>query len=110
LALITIDGRPTEVEPGTLIIQAADRLGVEIPRFCYHPDLRPEGNCRMCMVKVKGYPRLAVACATPVADGMVVETPHRDEVARRAVNGVLEGVLAAGLLHGPRLWAARQPG
>ncbi len=93
MPVITIDGRPIEVEPGALIIQAADRLGVEIPRFCYHPDLCPEGNCRMCLVQVKGFARPVVACATPVADGMVVETVHRDEGTRQAVNGVLEFLL-----------------
>ena len=93
MPLITIDGRPLEVEAGTLIIQAADRLGVEIPRFCYHPDLRPEGNCRICLVRAKGYPRPIAACSTPVADGMVIQTAHSDEETRRAVNGVLEFLL-----------------
>ncbi len=46
MPVVTIDDQSLEVEPGTLIIQAADRLGIEVPRFCYHPDLRPEGNCR----------------------------------------------------------------
>jgi NADH-quinone oxidoreductase subunit G len=90
MPLVTIDDRPIEVEKGALIIQAADRLGIEIPRFCYHPDLRPEGNCRMCLVEVQGFPRPAVACATPVADGMVVHTPHTGERARSAVKGALE--------------------
>lgn len=93
MPLVTIDDHPLEVEPGTLIIQAADRLGIEVPRFCYHPDLRPEGNCRMCLVEVKGYPRLAVACATPVVDGMVVSTPHTSAQAQGAVRGVLEFLL-----------------
>jgi NADH-quinone oxidoreductase subunit G len=93
MPLVTIDEQVIEVEPGTLIIQAADRLGIEVPRFCSHPDLRPEGNCRMCLVEVKGYPRLAVACATPVVDGMVVRTPHTSEQASAAVRGVLEFLL-----------------
>ncbi|MDA8345177.1 MAG: 2Fe-2S iron-sulfur cluster-binding protein [Thermaerobacter sp.] len=93
MPMVTIDGRQIEVEPGTSIIQAADRLGVEIPRFCYHPDLRPEGNCRMCLVEVDGFARLAVACATPVADGMVVRSPHTSPQASQAVNGVLEFLL-----------------
>ncbi len=93
MPLVTIDDRPIEVEKGALIIQAADRLGIEIPRFCYHPDLRPEGNCRMCLVEVQGFPRPAVACATPVADGMVVHTPHTGERARSAVKGALEFLL-----------------
>ncbi len=93
MPLVTIDEQPLEVEPGTLIIQAADRLGIEVPHFCYHPDLRPEGNCRMCLVEVKGYPRLAVACATPVVDGMIVSTPHTSALAQGAVRGVLEFLL-----------------
>jgi NADH-quinone oxidoreductase subunit G len=93
MPLVTIDDQPLEVEPGALIIQAADRLGIEIPRFCYHPDLRPEGNCRMCLVDVQGFPRPAVACATPVVDGMVVRTPHRSEEVQTAVRGVLEFLL-----------------
>jgi NADH-quinone oxidoreductase subunit G len=93
MPLVTIDDQPLEVEAGTLIIQAADRLGIEVPRFCYHPDLRPEGNCRMCLVEVQGYARLAVACATPVVDGMVVRTPHTSKQVRSAVRGVLEFLL-----------------
>jgi len=93
MPLLTIDDHPIEVEPGALIIQAADRLGIEVPRFCYHPDLRPEGNCRMCLVEVQGYPRLTVACATPVVDGMVVRTPHTSEQVQTAVRGVLEFLL-----------------
>ncbi len=93
MPMVTIDDQPLEVEPGALIIQAADRLGIEVPRFCYHPDLRPEGNCRMCLVAVQGFPRLVVACTTPVVDGMVVRTPHTSEQARAAVRGVLEFLL-----------------
>jgi NADH-quinone oxidoreductase subunit G len=93
MPLVTIDEQPIEVEPGALIIQAADRLGIEIPRFCYHPDLRPEGNCRMCLVEVQGVPRPAVACATPVVEGMVVRTPHTSALAQTAVRGVLEFLL-----------------
>ncbi len=93
MPIVTIDGRQIEVEPGTSVIQAADQLGVEIPRFCYHPDLEPEGNCRMCLVEVDGFPKPVVACATPVVDGMVVKTPHTSPVASRAVRGVLEFLL-----------------
>ncbi len=93
MPLVTIDGRQIEVKQGTSVIQAADRLGVEIPRFCYHPDLRPEGNCRMCLVEVDGYARPVVACATPVADGMVVHSPHESATASQAVNVVLEFLL-----------------
>ncbi len=93
MPVVTIDGLPISVEPDTLIIQAADRAGIEIPRFCYHPDLRPEGNCRMCLVRVKGFARLTPACTTPVADDMVVTTAHADDEVRRASRGVLEFLL-----------------
>lgn len=93
MPLVTIDGHPVSVEPDTLIIQAADRAGIEIPRFCYHPDLRPEGNCRMCLVHVKGFARLTPACATPVADDMVVSTAHQHDEVREATKGVLEFLL-----------------
>src|SRR3989304_542468 len=86
--LITIDERQLAVPPGTTIIQAGERLGVEIPHYCYHPGLPIEGVCRMCLVEVEKSPKLLIACATPVAEGMVVHTrtPHVEEVRR----GVLE--------------------
>lgn len=48
MPIVTIDDQPLDVEPGTLSIRAADRLAIEVPRFCYDPDVCPEGNCRMC--------------------------------------------------------------
>jgi NADH-quinone oxidoreductase subunit G len=70
----TIDGKEIEVAPGTTVIQAAAKLGVEIPHFCYHPDLPIDGNCRMCMVEIEKMPKLQIACNTAVTDGMVVTT------------------------------------
>jgi NADH-quinone oxidoreductase subunit G len=70
----TINGKEIEVAPGTTVIQAAAKLGIEIPHFCYHPDLPIDGNCRMCMVEIEKMPRLQIACNTTVADGMVVST------------------------------------
>ncbi len=93
MPIVTIDGTPMSVEPDTLIIQAADRLGIEIPRFCYHPDLRPEGNCRMCLVHIKGFARLTPACSTLVTDDMVVSTAHVHDEVRQATQGVLEFLL-----------------
>ncbi|HZX61078.1 MAG TPA: molybdopterin-dependent oxidoreductase [Candidatus Methylomirabilis sp.] len=88
LVTVTIDERQVQVPPGTTIIQAGERLGVEIPHYCYHPGLPIEGVCRMCLVEVEKSPKLLIACATPVAEGMVVHTrtPHVEEVRR----GVLE--------------------
>lgn len=71
---LTIDGKEIEVEAGMTIIQAADKLGISIPRYCYHPALPVSGNCRICMVEVEKQPKLQIACYTPVADGMVVKT------------------------------------
>jgi NADH-quinone oxidoreductase subunit G len=69
-----IDGKEVEVAPGTTVIQAAAQLGVEIPHFCYHPDLPIDGNCRMCMVEIEKMPKLQIACNTTVSEGMVVST------------------------------------
>ena len=71
---LTIDGREVEVEAGSTIMQAADLLGIEIPRFCYHERLAIAGNCRMCLVEVEKVPKPLPACATPVAEGMQVFT------------------------------------
>ncbi|MGH8699421.1 MAG: 2Fe-2S iron-sulfur cluster-binding protein, partial [Burkholderiales bacterium] len=86
---ITIDDRPVEVERGTNLIEAAKRVGVQIPHYCYHPRLSVVGQCRMCLVQVDGSPKLAAACATPVVkDGMVVRT-DTPEVAE-AQRGMME--------------------
>lgn len=84
---VTIDGTAVEVPAGTNLIAAARLAGVDIPYFCYHPYLSIVGQCRICMVEIEGAPRLAVACATPVTDGMVVrsETSARVKEARDAV-------------------------
>jgi NADH-quinone oxidoreductase subunit G len=71
---LTIDGKQIEVPAGTTIIQAADKLGITIPRYCYHQALPVSGNCRICMVEVEKQPKLQIACYTPVTDGMVVKT------------------------------------
>jgi len=70
----TIDGREIEVKAGTTVIQAAEQLGIRIPRFCWHPDLPVDGNCRMCLVEIEKQPKLQIACNTQVTDGMVVHT------------------------------------
>src|SRR5919108_6627398 len=70
----TIDGKEIEVAPGTTVIQAAAKLGIEIPHFCYHPDLPIDGNCRMCLVEIEKMPKLQIACNTQVTEGMVVLT------------------------------------
>jgi NADH-quinone oxidoreductase subunit G len=71
---LTINGREIEVEAGTNLIEAARRLGVEIPHYCYHPGLSIAGQCRLCMVDIEKAPRPTIACNTIAADGMVVQT------------------------------------
>jgi NADH-quinone oxidoreductase subunit G len=88
---LTIDGQQVEVPPNTTIIQAAEQLGVEIPRFCYHERLSIAGNCRMCLVEVEKSPKPVASCAMPVAEGMIVHT--RSEKANKARNGVMEFLL-----------------
>ena len=92
---IEIDGQQTFVPKGSMIIQAADRMGVAIPRFCYHEKLPIAANCRMCMVEVemggRPMPKPQPACATPVADGMKVFT--QSQRALSAQRNVMEFLL-----------------
>ena len=88
---IEIDGKQVEVEHGTTIIDAADKLGVEIPRFCYHKKLSVAANCRMCLVQVEKFNKPLPACATPVADGMKIFT--RSKAAIEAQQSVMEFLL-----------------
>lgn len=88
---LIIDGKPVQVPAGTSILEAVHRTGGEIPHFCYHPKLQVVGSCRMCQVEVQGAPKLAISCATPVADGMEVVTAS-DRV-KKARNAVLEFLL-----------------
>jgi NADH-quinone oxidoreductase subunit G len=90
---VTVDGREIEARPGELLIAAAERGGTYIPRFCYHPRMRPVGMCRMCLVEVVGPrgPQLQPSCMVPVADGMQVITDS-DSV-KRAQDGMLELLL-----------------
>ena len=90
---LTIDGREIEVAPATNLIEAARAAGVAIPYFCYHPYLTVVGQCRICMVEVEGQPRLALGCATPAAEGMVVKA-ETSERAREAREAVMEFLLA----------------
>jgi len=71
---IEIDGKKLVADVGAMIIEVADQADIYIPRFCYHKKLSVAANCRMCMVDVSSIPKAVPACATPVADGMVVQT------------------------------------
>ena len=91
---ITVNGRSFEAKPGELLIEAAERSGTYVPRFCYHPRMEPVGVCRMCLVEVDG-PRgatLQPACFLKVNDGMNVVTDS--EKVKKAQDGVLEFLLA----------------
>lgn len=89
---VTIDGKEIEVSAGTTIIQAAEKLGLFVPHYCYHPGLPIAGSCRMCLVEVEKAPKLQIACYTFVTDGMVVHTTtDQVKVARQAI---LEFLLA----------------
>ncbi len=88
---VTIEGRTTSVPDGTTIIEAAKTVGVLIPHYCYHPGLPIAGVCRMCLVDVEKFPKLAPACATTVMEGQVVHV--HNEKAREARKGVLEFLL-----------------
>ncbi|MFC3195612.1 NADH-quinone oxidoreductase subunit NuoG [Marinicella sediminis] len=74
---IEIDGQPVKADKGSMIIEAADKQGIKIPRFCYHKKLSIAANCRMCMVDVEKAPKPLPACATPVMDGMKVYTQSK---------------------------------
>ena len=88
---VVIDGREVEAQPGSMIIEAADTANIYIPRFCYHPKLSIAANCRMCLVEVEKAPKPLPACATPVADGMVVQTQSATAV--EAQQGTMEFLL-----------------
>ncbi|MFQ6132630.1 MAG: NADH-quinone oxidoreductase subunit NuoG [Armatimonadota bacterium] len=74
LVTLTIDGRQVSVRPGTTVLRAAEKLGIDIPVFCAHPKLEPVGMCRMCLVEIERAPTLQTACTLPVQEGMVVRT------------------------------------
>src|SRR6266850_6536763 len=88
---LTIDGAPVSVPPGTLVIEAAKQAGVLVPHYCYHPGLPVAGVCRMCLVDIEKAPKLQIACATQVAEGMVVRTQSTQAKSGRM--GVLELLL-----------------
>ncbi|MET0740676.1 MAG: 2Fe-2S iron-sulfur cluster-binding protein, partial [Candidatus Nanopelagicales bacterium] len=93
LMTLTIDGVETSVPKGTLLIRAAEELGVAVPRFCDHPLLDPVAACRACLVEIEGQAKPQPACAVTAAEGMVVRTQVTSEVADKAQHGVLEFLL-----------------
>jgi NADH-quinone oxidoreductase subunit G len=90
---VTIDGFEIRVPKGTLVIRAAEMIGVAIPRFCDHPLLDPIGACRQCLVDVEGQRKPLASCTTVCTDGMVVKTQYTSAVADKAQRGVMELLL-----------------
>ncbi|KFG00368.1 hypothetical protein IQ62_14080 [Streptomyces scabiei] len=93
LVSLTIDGVDISVPKGTLVIRAAEQIGVEIPRFCDHPLLDPVGACRQCIVEVEGQRKPMASCTITCTDGMVVKTHLTSPVAEKAQKGVMELLL-----------------
>ncbi|SDC12080.1 NADH dehydrogenase subunit G [Geodermatophilus telluris] len=89
----TIDGFDVAVPKGTLIIRAAEMVGIQIPRFCDHPLLDPVGACRQCLVEVEGQRKPVASCTMPVTDGMAVRTQLTSAVADKAQQGTMELLL-----------------
>lgn len=89
---IFIDEKPIEVEEGITVFMAAKQADIEIPHLCYHPAFAPEGTCRMCLIEIEGLPKLELACAVVVREGMKVSTANEKVVEAR--KGVLEFLLA----------------
>jgi len=90
---LTIDGLEVTVPKGTLIIRAAELLGIQIPRFCDHPLLEPVGACRQCIVEVEGQRKPLTSCTATVSPGMVVKTQLTSRVAEKAQRGTIELLL-----------------
>ncbi|MBH0777752.1 NADH-quinone oxidoreductase subunit G [Nocardia bovistercoris] len=93
LVTLTIDGAQVRVPAGTLVIRAAELVGIQVPRFCDHPLLDPVGACRQCLVEVEGQRKPVASCTQTVAEGMVVRTQLSSPAAARAQQGVMELLL-----------------
>src|SRR5438093_6132416 len=89
---LIVDGKKLTAPAGTLLIEACKAAGIEVPSFCYYPNLSLQGACRMCVVKVEKMPKLQTACTTDVTEGMNVST-DRDErhQARKAKVELING-------------------
>ena len=88
---ITVDGKKITAPAGTLLIEACKSVGIEVPSFCYYPNLSLQAACRMCLVRIEKMPKLQTACTVPITDGMVVTTTS-DEV-KQARKSMLELLL-----------------
>ncbi|QBC86417.1 NADH-quinone oxidoreductase subunit G [Mycobacterium avium] len=93
MVTLSIDGNEISVPKGTLVIRAAELMGIQIPRFCDHPLLEPVGACRQCLVEVEGQRKPMASCTTVATDDMVVRTQLTSEAADKAQHGVMELLL-----------------
>ena len=93
MVTVTVDGYQISVPKGTLVIRAAEMIGITIPRFCDHPLLEPIGACRQCLVDIEGQRKPLASCTTVCTDGMVVKTQYTSPVAEKAQRGVMELLL-----------------
>ncbi|MCX6165637.1 MAG: 2Fe-2S iron-sulfur cluster-binding protein [Ignavibacteriae bacterium] len=91
MAKITIDNKELEFKSGQTILQIAKEAGIKIPHFCWHPGLSISGNCRICLVEIEKFPKLAIACSTQAMEGMIVHT--KSEKVVKAQNSVMEFLL-----------------
>ena len=88
---LTVDGKKVTAPAGTLLIEACKTVGIEVPSFCYYPNLSLQGACRMCLVKIEKMPKLQTACTTVISEGMIV-TSDSDEI-KQARKSMLEMLL-----------------
>src|SRR5215472_10979429 len=89
---LTVDGKKVTAPAGTLLIEACKSVGIEVPSFCYYPNLSLQGACRMCLVKIEKMPKLQTACTTVISEGMVVTTESPE--VKQARKSMLEMLLA----------------
>ncbi|MCP4584001.1 MAG: 2Fe-2S iron-sulfur cluster binding domain-containing protein, partial [candidate division Zixibacteria bacterium] len=92
MVTLTIDDQQVTVPRGTMVVDAARSIGIEIPTFCWHPKLKPAGSCRICYVEIEKARTLMVSCATEVAPDMIVHTASEKVLQGR--KAVLEFILA----------------
>lgn len=93
LVTVKIDGKELRVPKGMNLIEVGKLAGIDIPHYCYHPDLSIAGNCRMCQVELKGSPKLVIACNTTATDGMEIATHHTSERVKQTQEANLEFIL-----------------
>ena len=94
---ITVDGKKVTAPAGTLLIEASKSAGIEVPSFCYYPNLSLCGACRMCVVKIEKMPQLQTACTTVISEGMVVTTVS--DVVKQAPGAHRQDAKASDCLH-----------